>query len=52
MMNNEDVRLLVEYFNSLEEIPEVLNTTVLKLKYLNDINIANNNLMELVKGSE
>lgn len=46
-MTNKDIKKLVEYFNSLETVPEDLTNLVSRLNKINEINEAQLDLIEL-----
>ena len=52
MISKEDISLLVEYFETLTTVPTGLETTVLKLTHIDNINKEQDALMELVQGGE
>ena len=47
MITKKDIELLVDYFASLESIPETLTNTVAKLDEIDKINKAQDKLVEL-----
>ena len=52
MITKEDITLLVTYFQSLQEVPEALTNTVLKLGYIDEINKNQDLLVNLSNGGE
>lgn len=52
MITKEDVKVLNEYFNSLETIPEELTKIAQKVELMDEIQTANDSLMELMKDGE